>query len=218
MVISSPQGELSAPARAEHHTATASKYPPPDLEDREKQLLEDKIGRVACSEPWRRQLYDQVMAGEVKYKEQDQAKELRRVGLYPPGGVGTRMKRCDCCGRWAPRARAMRERTVTKLKDGQVKVELTPWVPLCIDCYYSGLPLLVMVSLPSSPGFSTPIPDDDASAMFDGSGNGRRRRYLGGRGAVHEEAEGEDGFVYDLVVIPAPADTAAAPAAAEKGG
>lgn len=201
----------------------SAKYPPPVFEnDHEKVLFEEKIGRVTCSWRWKRDCIERVTSGEVKYKRLDQAKELRRVGFYPPGGVGTRMIRCDCCGHWTPWGRDVHEEWVEKLTRGQVRRCRGDDRPVCIDCYYAGLPLLVMVCLPSSPGFSTRIPDGEMAAHLEGSGWQRRtkrsrRRYIGPGGKIQEEVEGEDGFVYDLVVIPKQpgAERAEASAAAE---
>ena len=75
------------------------------------------------------------------------------------------------------------------------------------------------------PGATTRIPDGDMAGHLEGSGWRRqrtrdRRRYLGPGGAVQEEVFGEDGFVYDLLVVPPPAkkkgDSDAEPLA-EKG-
>lgn len=180
--------------------------------------LRNRVLRVVCSEPWAEHCISEVVRGRVHRKE-DQAKELRRKGVYPPGGNATGMVRCTDCGHWAPRGRLTRERTAVPRRDGSVLERFTPWRRICIDCYYAALPVLEAVQVPSSPGFSTRIPDRDVAAHFgtaegpDGrphaNGGLRRRRYLHADGTVREPFRGEDGFDYENVFEVAPPATAA---------
>jgi hypothetical protein len=171
-------------------------------------LLRNKVLRVVCSEPWGEHCVGEVVRGRVARKD-DQAKELRRKGVYPPGGLLTGMVRCSCCRHWTPAARETRQRTATPRPDGSVSVTFTPFAPVCIDCFYDRMTLREMVHVPSSPGFSTRIKDADVAGHFgttegpDGTphlnGGIRRRRYLHSDGTVREPFRGEDGFDYENV-------------------
>ena len=153
----------------------------------------------------------------MAYKDA-QAKELRRTGVYPPGGVMTRMEQCGC-GHWCPPARYVRERRVDDVKDekgkptGQVKVTYTAWLPVCLDCFYAAMPLFDAVRVPSSPGSTTRIKDKELPAHLEGSGFGRRskRRRFVADGGVCEEVVLEGGETYDLVVVPPPREAPDAP-------
>jgi hypothetical protein len=184
--------------------------------------LRNKVLRVVCSEPWGEHCIGEVVHGRVARKD-DQAKELRRKGVYPPGGLMTGMVRCCRCQHWTPAAREARQRTKEPQPNGSVRVTYTDPQPLCVDCYYNDLPLLEAVHVPSSPGFTTRIKDADVAAHFgtaegpDGkphvNGGIRRRRYLHPDGSVREPFRGEDGFDYENVFEVSPPAPVAAEAA-----
>src|SRR5687768_10706547 len=170
----------------------------------EDERLNNKINRVVCSEPWYRHCKQAIQSGEVAYKD-DQAKELRRRGVYPPGGVLTRMEKCTACGHFSPPGRYAHTRHVERLDDGQVNVSYTDcWRPVCDDCRYGSMHLFDMVRVPSAKPFNRPVRDDTFPAHLEGSGwqrRSKRRRYLGDGGLLQEENVSDDGQVYDVIVM-----------------
>lgn len=188
------------------------------LDTAEMVALGNKVRRVTCSEPWYRHCVRAVVRGDVAYKP-DQAKELRRKRVYPPGGGESAMVRCCFCRHWAPAARLTRNEWVEKLPGGQVRRCHDDWRPVCVDCYFCSLPIEVVVHVPTSPGFSTRIKDTDVAAHLgattgaDGkpTGNILRRRYLADDGTVREPFTGDDGFKYEAVM-----EVVGTPAAAGK--
>jgi len=224
-----PRAERSA--RHAHGRRRRKAPKPIELDDLASTHLSNKIRRVVCSDPWHWHCKGLILAGEVALKD-DQAKELRRLGVYPPGGVFTGMEKCSACGHWCPPDRYSRQRHVKKLDNGQVEVTLTDWVAVCGDCYYADMPLAHVVHVPSSAGFSRRIPDEEAAAHVgraDGTRiHAKRRRVLADDGLVyelvHETELGDDGRPVERVyqtavfeVVPA-AVVAAAEAAAQSAG
>lgn len=76
--------------------------------ERTVRRLHNAIGAVVCSETWHADCYAAVVNGHVEHKAQ-QARELNRVGLYPPGGDDSLMLRCDDCGQRHPPQSVSRE-------------------------------------------------------------------------------------------------------------
>ncbi len=198
---SAPSPASAAP-RAEFKPKATRNRVPVDLEEWDKFRLRKKIDRVSCSWRWSEDLEELITAGEVSYKD-DQAKELKRVGVYPPGGQRTRMRRCAGCGHWAPRGRALRllrQRTVTKTADGQVVITFTAWEPVCLDCFYARMPVQEEVNVPSFYGFNRRFNDGE----IGGSGfylHTKRRRVLTDRGALREFVVDDEGGVHELAGV-----------------
>ena len=218
-------GDPSVPARAPRRRrgeprATRARKPL-ELSYWEDERLSNKIYRVVCSEPWYRHCKSLITSGAVAYKD-DQAKELRRSGAYPPGGYLTAMEKCSCCGHLSPPGRYAHTRHVEKLGGGQVRVTYSDcWRPVCDDCRLADMPLFEQARVPSSKPIDRPVRDAEFPAHLEGSGwqrRSKRRRYVGDGGVLQETVATDEGEVYDLVVVPAPAGASAAPAAAEEGG
>ena len=117
---------------------------------------ENALRRVVCSDPWYWHCRARIEAGHAQPKEKrdDQEAELRRRGVYPPGGNSTAMRRCRgrTCRAWYP-------------------PQAVGSSGLCIDCYYCNLAettegLIRLASIPSAITFDRRIPDAEA----DGKG------------------------------------------------
>src|SRR5687768_9658428 len=85
--------------RADGRKRPRRRRAPLNLDTRASERLSNRIYRVVCSDPWHWHCKSLILAGNVALKD-DQAKELRRTGHYPPGGLATRMEQCSRCGHW----------------------------------------------------------------------------------------------------------------------
>lgn len=195
----------SVPARAGPREPRATRARKPlNLSSWEHERLNNKIYRVVCSYTWYRHCKGLITSGVVAYKD-DQAKELRRAGVYPPGGYLTGMEKCTCCGHWCPPGRYAHTRHVEQLDDGQVRVTYSDcWRPVCDDCRYGDMHAFDQVRVTSAKPIDRPVRDADFPAHLEASGwqrRSKRRRYLGDAGLLQEEIRTEDGEVYDVIVM-----------------
>lgn len=148
-----------------------------DLDLAGHQLLNDRLDAICCSAPWADDARSAVLRGRVPLADgtTKQATALRKAAVYPPGGLLTTMRKCACCGKFAPAGRERGEATVERIGKGQVRRRRRLIDQVCIDCYHDELPAEVARLLPSAIRYGERIPDAELPAHINGYRKGRRR-------------------------------------------
>src|SRR5690349_16708912 len=72
----------------------------PRLDAKASDRLSRRVKRLVCSERWELDVRCMVTEGFIGHRQEaeDQATELEKASVYPPGGEATGMVRCAECG------------------------------------------------------------------------------------------------------------------------